>query len=111
MATLEAWARGCDAKELPELLGRLEVARAIAGARLQASEVAAATSEARTTGSTGDRWMSLQEAAALLSVNPKWLWRHRGKLPFVHALGVEGALRMRVSERELREHMASKRRP
>lgn len=51
-------------------------------------------------------WISLQKAARILDVSPKWLWRHRNELPFMET--IDGR-RWRVNMAKLAEHMARRR--
>jgi hypothetical protein len=51
-----------------------------------------------------DRLLTIDEAAAILGVTPKWLYRHK-RLPFVRSLSRKA---LRVSEVGLRRWLAAK---
>ena len=71
------------APELPQLIGELEAARAVAWARLTAPAVDkqsdASAEEARN--------LDIIEAATRLGISKDWLYRHASELPFALRIG------------------------
>ncbi len=70
--------------QVPDLLGHLEAVRAHAWARL--AGLAANGRPEPQVGNDGDRLLTVKEAASLLGVSPRWLYRRSGKLPFARRL-------------------------
>jgi excisionase family DNA binding protein len=89
-------AQACEVERLPELLAHLEHARAVALGRLI---TAAATPPP---APAADRFLKVAEAAAVLGVSTRWIYRRRATLPFVRQR--TGTV-VRVSERDLRAWM------
>ena len=71
------------APELPQLIGELETARAVAWARLTAP---AADKQSDVSGQ-GARNLDITEAAARLGISKDWLYRHASELPFALRIG------------------------
>ena len=89
-------------QEIPALLGQLEEARARAWAQLLGP--ASGSHPAETKPQDG-RWLTAVEAASLLRVSPRWLYRHQKKLPFARRLSRKC---IRFSEAGLRRWQAKK---
>jgi hypothetical protein len=53
-----------------------------------------------------DRLLTVEEAARLLGVTPRWLYRNAGRLPYARRLSRKA---LRFSEMGLRRHLATKR--
>jgi predicted DNA-binding transcriptional regulator AlpA len=79
---LRSLVEGTPAPELPQLIGELEAAKAVAWARLTAR--AADTPEAPHTEA---RNLSIAEAAKRLGMSRDWLYRHASELPFALRIG------------------------
>jgi predicted DNA-binding transcriptional regulator AlpA len=71
------------APELPQLIGELEAARAVAWARLTAP---AAGTQSDVSGQ-GARNLDVAEAATRLGISKDWLYRHASELPFALRIG------------------------
>ena len=71
------------APELPQLIGDLEAARAVAWARLTAP---AADKPSDVSGQEA-RNMDVTEAARRLGMSRDWLYRHASELPFALRIG------------------------
>lgn len=109
LATLAADPARVDevqAEALPALIGETEALRARLWARLQAaSSPAVAASPARPTDQP-DRMLTAEEAAELLGVSKRWIYRKAEELPFTRRLS-ENTLRF--SERGLNRWKERKR--
>lgn len=76
---------------LPALIGEAESLRALLWARLQTAPAPAAPAPA-SNGTGPDRLLTADQAAELLGVDRRWMYRHKAKLPFTRKLS-EGTLR------------------
>lgn len=76
---------------LPELIGEAEALRARLWARLQAASITAPAAVAAEKPAA-DVLLTVDEAAARLGVNKRWMYRHAETLPFTRKL-TEGTLR------------------
>jgi predicted DNA-binding transcriptional regulator AlpA len=82
---------------LPEAL-RAELKQLVREALLELHEPNAGRSEL-------DRLLTAEEAAAMLGVTVRWLYRHAAKLPFTRRISRKN---LRFSERGLRNWIAAK---
>ena len=89
-------------QEIPAVLGELEELKAAAWAQLLTPTNG---SNPAATKPQDDRWLTAAEAAALLRVTPRWLYRHQKKLPFARQLSRKC---LRFSEAGLRRWQANK---
>ena len=85
MPDLAAIVREAPAEALPEIIGALEAAKAVAWARLTMSST-------RSTGngngrSEADQNLSIDEAARRIGMSKEWLYRHAAELPFATRVG------------------------
>ena len=94
-------------EQIPHLLllvgtrqGQLAAAQAALAARLIAELPTAAAG----TAPEADRLLTVEEAALLLCVDPRWIKRRAGQLPYVRRLGRQ----LRVSQSALRSYLAKK---
>jgi predicted DNA-binding transcriptional regulator AlpA len=71
------------APELPQLIGELEAARAVAWARLTAP----ATDKQSDVSGQEVRNLDITEAATRLGISKDWLYRHASELPFAVRIG------------------------
>jgi predicted DNA-binding transcriptional regulator AlpA len=71
------------APELPQLIGELEAARAVAWARLTAP----ATDKPADVSGLEARNLDVAEAAKRLGISRDWLYRHASELPFALRIG------------------------
>lgn len=71
------------APELPQLIGELEAARAVAWARLTAP----ATDTPSDVSGQEARNLDVAEAARRLGMSRDWLYRHASELPFALRIG------------------------
>ncbi len=88
-------------EQIPMLLVRLASVQAILLSRLAVSpngQPSAPTPD--------DRFLNVDEAAQILNVTPRWLYRHAKDLPFVHRLNRKT---LRFSETRLRRWAAAHR--
>ena len=85
-----------QAAELPTLIGEAEALRARLWARMQATSAPAPPAPAQRNGK--DRLLTSDEAAELLGVSRRWVYRKADELPFTRRLS-GGTLRF--SERGL----------
>jgi hypothetical protein len=85
------------------LLSRCTVAHSAIAARLAA---AAASNRAALTSVEPDRLLTVEAAAGILSVTPRWLYRHAKGLPFTRRLSRKA---LRFSETGLRRWQATRR--
>lgn len=79
---LRTLVEGTPAPELPQLIGELEAAKAVAWARLTAPAAdtpAVPHAEARN--------LDITEAAKRLGMSRDWLYRHASELPFTLRIG------------------------
>lgn len=96
-----AWATAIPVTEIPVLVGDLERIKALLFARL-------VSPDGRSDGqppAEADRWLAAEEAAAILNVTPRWLYRHAKRLPFAKRLSRKA---LRFSEAGLRKWLAAK---
>jgi len=56
-------------------------------------------------GQSGDRLLTAEQAAEILSTSPDWLYRHAGKLPFTRKLGPKI---LRFSHQGIQKYLAAK---
>lgn len=93
-------------EHLPELVGAAEALRARLWARLQ--EAAAPKPPAERTPGSGepDRLLKAKEAAEILNVDTRWMYRHADSLPFTKRLADRV---VRFSERGLRRWIENRR--
>ena len=103
-AVLEApeKAAAVSPSQVPAVLGQLAELQAIFLARL----VAPNGSHAAPAPSEPDRLLTAEEAAPILGMTPRWLYRHSRKLPFARRLSRKA---LRFSETGLRRYMAARR--
>lgn len=97
-----AWPAVIPVTEIPVLVGDLERLKALLFARLLSPD-------GRGDGQPpveADRWLCAEEAAGILNVTPRWLYRHHKKLPFARRLSRKA---LRFSEAGLRKWLAAKR--
>jgi predicted DNA-binding transcriptional regulator AlpA len=80
---LRSLAEETPAPELPELIGELEAARAVAWARLTAP----AGDRAADVSNSEARNLDITEAATRLGISKDWLYRHASELPFALRIG------------------------
>ncbi len=80
---LRSLVEGTPAPELPQLIGELEAAKAVAWARLaaRAADVPSDVSHAEA------RNLDITEAAKRLGMSRDWLYRHASELPFALRIG------------------------
>ena len=71
------------APELPQLIGELEAARAVAWARLTAPAV----DKPSDVSGQEARNLDIAEAATRLGISKDWLYRHASELPFALRIG------------------------
>jgi predicted DNA-binding transcriptional regulator AlpA len=69
--------------ELPQLIGELEAARAVAWARLTAP----ASDKPSDVSRQDARNLDITEAATRLGISKDWLYRHASELPFALRIG------------------------
>lgn len=75
-------------EQLPELLGRVEQLRAILLERLTRPESTNGSKPASDIErASGDRLLTVKEAAERLSVDDRWIYRKADSLPFTRRLG------------------------
>jgi predicted DNA-binding transcriptional regulator AlpA len=103
-AVLEApeKAAAVSPSQVPAILGQLAELQAIFLARLvspNGSHPAAGPAEP-------DRLLTADEAAPIIGMTPRWLYRHAKQLPFARRLSRKA---LRFSEAGLRRYMASRR--
>ncbi len=89
-------------QEIPAVLGELEELKAAAWAQLLGPANGAHPAESKP---QDGRWLTAVEAAALLRVTPRWLYRHQKKLPFARQLSRKC---LRFSEAGLRRWQVKK---
>lgn len=94
--------RALAPEQIPAVLGELEELKAAAWAQLLGP--ASGSHPAETKPQDG-RWLTAVEAASLLRVTPRWLYRHQKKLPFARRLSRKC---LRFSEAGLRRWQAKK---
>ena len=70
-----------------------------------AEAVAKKVAARRSTDETGDRLLTAEEAAEMLSVSPDWLYRHAKKLPFTRKLGPK---MLRFSSQGIKKWLATR---
>lgn len=93
--------------QVPFLLSQLAVAQtALAAAQAKLLARMLSLSDSQTAAENDDRWLSADEAAELLKVDRKWLYRRVKSLPFSRRLSRKKLL---FSEVGLREWMATRR--
>jgi predicted DNA-binding transcriptional regulator AlpA len=73
---------GTPAPELPQLIGELEAAKAVAWARLTSR-----TADTPDAPPTEARNLDITEAAKRLGMSRDWLYRHASELPFALRIG------------------------
>jgi len=92
--------------QVPSLLSQLAVAQtALASAQVHLLARMLSPGDSRTAAGNDERWLSTDEAAELLKVNRKWLYRRVKSLPFSRRLSRKKLL---FSEVGLREWMATR---
>jgi predicted DNA-binding transcriptional regulator AlpA len=103
-AVLEApeKAAAVSPSQVPAVLGQLAELQAIFLARL----VSQNGSHSASVPSEPDRFLTAEEAAPVLGVTPRWLYRHSRKLPFARRLSRKA---LRFSEAGLRRWAAARR--
>lgn len=110
LARLAAALSGVDdvpVPQVPSLLSQLAAAQgAIAAAQASLLTRMLSVSASRTAAREDDRWLSADEAAELLKVDRRWLYRRVKSLPFSRRLSRKKLL---FSEVGLREWMATRR--
>lgn len=82
-------------EELPEFIGQLEALKAQAYARLHSPAPVKPDPPA-------DRLLTVQDAAEMLAVRPRWIYDNSDKLPFTHRLG---AKTLRFSEQGIMRYL------
>ncbi len=87
---------------VPAVLGHLAELQAIFLARL----VSPNGSHSAPTSSEPDRLLTAEEAAPILGVTPRWLYRHARQLPFARRLSRKA---LRFSEAGLHRFLAARR--
>jgi hypothetical protein len=93
--------------QVPSLLSQLAAAQsALAAAQVNLLARMLSPGESRIVAGGDDRWLSTDEAADLLKVDRKWLYRRSKSLPFSRRLSRKKLL---FSEVGLREWMATRR--
>ena len=90
-------------EEIPALLIRLAGVQTALAARLTIPTGAQDGNEAP----VQDRFLTAEEAAALIGTSPRWLYRHHKHLPFARQLSRKV---LRFSEAELRKWMNARKR-
>lgn len=93
---------GLPVSDLPDALAELERLKVSVWVRLLASANGSHPAETKL---QDGRWLTAVEAAALLRVTPRWLYRHQKKLPFARRLTRKC---LRFSEAGLRRWQAKK---
>jgi excisionase family DNA binding protein len=106
--SIRAIAEAIPPDEMADAIGELEAAKAQLYARLLNGR---ASSEAQSTGQHAkgtepDRLLTVEEAAVLLGVTPRWLYRNADSLPFTRRLG---ARTLRFSEKGIQRYIANRR--
>jgi excisionase family DNA binding protein len=74
------------ASDLPRLIGEAEALKAALWHRLQASAVPAPPQVSRNGSETQDELLTASEAAPLLGVSKRWMYRKADELPFTRRL-------------------------
>ena len=87
---------------IPRLLGLLRAIEVTLLAKLTKESLKLAPSQAP---SPEDRLLTVDEAARLLRVTPRWLYRNAGRLPFTRRLSRKA---LRFSEVGLRRHLTAR---
>lgn len=91
-------------EQIPSILARVAAIQSVLTARLLAIAIASATSEPKS--ATTDQLLTAEDAAVILRVTPRWLYRHANRLPFTRRLSRKC---LRFSEAGLRRWQTSKR--
>lgn len=97
-AALHRLAAGIAAEKLPELIGEIERAKAVAWSRLAAPVPRAAAPEA-------DRLLTIEEAAPKLGLSTSYLYKHSEEFPFTVRVGG----RVRFAERGIDDYIRRQR--
>lgn len=97
-------AAGFPVEIIPALLGALASVQVSLSARLLAAGLPPKQAPSHLTDP--DRLLTAAEAAPLLGVSPRWLYRHAGRLPFTRRLSRKA---LRFSEVAIWRYMAAKR--
>ena len=74
-------------EEVPELLGQVERLRAVLWTKLTRPESKGNSSSAKIERASGDKLLTVKEAAKLLGVNDRWMYRKADSQPFTRRLG------------------------
>ncbi len=88
-----------SSEELPVLLAQVAALQSNLAARLLKHP--ARPTDPLKIESTPDRWLNANEAAPLLGVTPRWLYRHWKQLPFARKLSRKV---LQFSENGIRHH-------
>ena len=91
-------------EQIPSILARVAAIQSVLTARLLAIPTGSATSEPKS--ATTDQLLTAEDAAVILRVTPRWLYRHANRLPFTRRLSRKC---LRFSEAGLRRWQTSKR--
>ena len=91
-------------EQIPSILARVAAIQSVLTARLLAIPPVPVASESKS--ETTDQLLTAEDAAAILRVTPRWLYRHANRLPFTRRLSRKC---LRFSEAGLRRWQASKR--
>ena len=89
-----------------EVLAEVEALRARLWGRLMQPVSPAGDGDDPAQGKSGDRLLTVAEAAEVLAVDQRWMYRHADQLPFTRRLSPRA---LRFSERGLRRWMETRR--
>jgi predicted DNA-binding transcriptional regulator AlpA len=93
------------AESIPAVLGEIEHIRASLWARMMSANGNSPSHEQQKVGGE-DKLLTAEEAAAILKVSSRWLYRHAKKLPFTRRLSRKV---LRFSEAGLRKWQGARR--
>jgi predicted DNA-binding transcriptional regulator AlpA len=92
-------------EQIPSLLARLAAIQSVLTARLLATPTVPPAGDSEPKSATTDQFLTAEDAAQILRVSPRWLYRHANRLPFARRLSRKC---LRFSEAGLRRWQASK---
>ncbi len=92
-------------EQILSVLARLAAIQSVLTARLLATPIASPVLDPEFKAGTNDQLLTAEDAAQILRVTPRWLYRHANRLPFARRLSRKC---LRFSEAGLRRWQASK---